>query len=217
MNELNFPAMRAAMVDSQLRTNSVTQPAIVAALMTVPREQFVPDAHRARAYADAPVPLGRGRSLNPPLTTARLIAESGLSAAHNVLVIGAATGYACAVIGALAATVVGVEGDAALAAQAREALADRQNVTIADGQLQNGCPDHAPFDVIIIDGAVERIPAAIVAQLSDTGRIVGVVNDDGVMRMVRGMRAGDGLSLISFADTDAVPLPGFAPEPVFSF
>lgn len=214
---MNFPAMRAAMVDSQLRTNSVTQPAIVAALAAVPREDFVPADRRARAYADVAVPLGGGRKLNPPLATARLIAEAGLLPAHHVLVVGAATGYACAVIASLVGRVVGLESDAALADAARHALGGVANVTIVEGELAAGCPDLAPFDVIVIDGAVEQVPAALAQQLGDTGRLVGGLTEHGVTRLVKGVRAGDGVSLMSFADVEAVPLPGFAPTPQFSF
>ncbi len=217
MTSFDFAAMRTAMVDSQLRTNTVTEPRLVAALASVPRERFVPEAHMARAYADAPIPLGGGRRLNPPLATALLIAEAGIEAHHNVLVIGAATGYCCAVLAGLGARIVGLESDAELAASARLALAEFANVTIIVGDLATGCPQLSPFDVILIDGAVDQLPSVLAVQLGDAAKIVSGLTQNGVTRLVRGMRSGDGVSLVSFADVEAVPLPGFAPKPQFSF
>ncbi len=217
MTSFDFDAMRAAMVDSQLRTNSVIQPGLVAALSSVPRERFVPENHAARAYADAPIPLGGGRRLNPPLATARLIAEAAIAAHHHVLIIGAATGYCCAVVAALGVNIVGLESDAELAANSRISLSGTANVTIVEGELALGCPQLAPFDIILIDGAVEQIPSALAAQLGDAAKLVSGLTQNGVTRLVRGMRSGDGVSLVSFADVETVPLPGFAPIPQFSF
>ena len=217
MIDLDFPAMRAAMVDSQLRTNTVTQPSLVTALSSVARELFVPGSQTARAYADAPVWLTGSRRLNSPLATARLIGEAQIEAHHHVLVIGAATGYACAVIAGLAAKVIGLECDAVLAEDARSKLAAKANVTIVEGDLASGWPDLAPYDVILIDGAVENVPSLLAVQLGDGGRLVTGLVDDGVTRLARGMRAGDGVSLVSFADVEAVLLPGFASKPQFSF
>lgn len=217
MSSFDFAAMRTAMVDSQLRTNTVTQPAVVAALNAVPREDFVPEAQAARAYADSSIAVGNGRRLNPPLATARLIAEAGIAPHHRVLVVGAATGYACAVIARLAAEVVGVECDAALAQTARDATTAMGNVAIIEGGLAEGSPGRAPFDIIVIDGAVEQVPLALAMQLTEKGRMVAGISEQGVTRLVRGMRAGNEVSLVSFADVEAVPLPGFATELIFSF
>jgi protein-L-isoaspartate(D-aspartate) O-methyltransferase len=217
VSEMNFPAMRAAMVDSQLRPNNVVDPAIVSAFALVQREAFVPAAFATRAYADAAIPLGNGRAINPPLATARLIAEADIDADDHVLIIGAAGGYACAIAAALGAVVVGVESDPALIAHAKGAFASLPDVTIVAGDLTHGHPDAAPYDRIVIDGAVETVPDAIVGQLRDGGRIVTGIIDQGVMRLARGQRVGDTLSIRPFADCDSVVLPGFAPAPVFAF
>jgi protein-L-isoaspartate(D-aspartate) O-methyltransferase len=217
VSSFDFAAMRNAMVDSQLRTNAVTQPAVVAVLAAVPRELFVPPSQVARAYTDASIAVGSERRLNPPLATARLIAEAAIERHHKVLIIGAATGYACALVSRLAAEVVGVECDAALAETARSTTSAMPNVAIVEGDLAEGCSAQASFDIILIDGAVEQVPSALAMQLAEKGRIVAAIHENGVTRLVRGMRAGTGVSLVSFADVEAVPLPGFALDPVFSF
>src|SRR5687767_2518913 len=122
MTEHNFETMRRAMVASQLRTTGVNDPRVVAAMGAVPRERFVPSERRALAYADARVPLGRGRELNPPMTLGRLLTEARLDGSERALVIGAATGYSAAVLARLAASVVALEEDPELAAFARAAL-----------------------------------------------------------------------------------------------
>src|SRR5688572_20533022 len=115
MTEQNYQAMRRAMVESQLRTVGVNDPRVIAAMDAVPREDFVPAARRATAYADASIPLGSGRALNPPMTLGRLLTEAKLAGDERVLLIGAATGYAAAVVARLAASVVALEEGATLA------------------------------------------------------------------------------------------------------
>jgi protein-L-isoaspartate(D-aspartate) O-methyltransferase len=217
VSSFDFAAMRNAMVDSQLRTNAVTQPVVVAALAAVPRELFVPPSQVARAYTDASIAVGSERRLNPPLATARLIAEAAIERHHKVLIIGAATGYACALVSRLAAEVVGVECDAALAETARSTTSAIPNVSIVEGDLAEGCSAQALFDIVMIDGAVEQVPSSLVVQLVANGRLVAGLLEQGVTRLVRGMRVGDGISLVSFTDVEAVLLPGFAPAPIFSF
>ncbi|MET0364420.1 MAG: protein-L-isoaspartate O-methyltransferase, partial [Sphingobium sp.] len=98
MTEQNFTSTRRAMVESQLRTNDVNDVTVIRAILTVPREEFVPEERRAAAYIDRAVSLGNGRALNPPLATARLLTEAGVEAGQSVLLVGAATGYAAALL-----------------------------------------------------------------------------------------------------------------------
>jgi protein-L-isoaspartate(D-aspartate) O-methyltransferase len=209
--------MRAAMVDSQLRTNSVSDPRIVAAMQAVAREDFVPADRAALAYVDVPLSLGGGRSLNAPLVTGRLIVEAGIKPDDHVLLIGAATGYAAVVIAQLAATVVAVESDPALAAHARKALEAYDNVSVCESSLADGSQAGTPFDVIIIEGAVEAVPAALWAQLKPGGVMVAALADNGVTRLARGQPVDGSGVLLPFADCDVAPLPGFSIPRGFTF
>lgn len=217
MRQFDFPAMRAAMVSNQLRTNNVTDPRVLEALGSVAREAFVPGNRHGMAYVDVPIPLANGRALNTPLATSRLIEAASVEAGEHILLVGAATGYAAALLSALGADVVALEEDEALIAHARSALADAAGVRLVSGPLALGCEDGAPYDAIIIDGAVDSVPAAIRNQLDDGGRLTTGVIDDGVTRISSGVKAGDSLALIPFLDVEVVPLPGFARPKVFSF
>lgn len=212
----DFAAMRHAMVVSQLRTSAVSDPRVVEAMGDVPREAFVPAAQAAVAYRDAPLPLGGGRALNAPLITGRLLTAAEIVAQDRVLVVGSATGYAAAVAARLADTVVALEQDSALLATARDAIADGK-VRLVEGPLKDGWAAGAPYDVILIDGAVESVPDAIVDQLAPGGRLVTGLVDRGVTRLALGRRTDGGFGLVDFADLDCVVLPGFASPKTFQF
>ncbi|WP_136161148.1 protein-L-isoaspartate O-methyltransferase family protein [Sphingomonas flavalba] len=217
MTEQNFHAMRQAMVASQLRPNAVDDPRVIAAMDAVPRERFVPAERAAIAYVDTAIRLGDGRALNPPMALGRLLTRAEVAPTDSVLLIGAATGYGAAVLARLAARVVAVEADAALAAQAKAALADAANVAVVTGALAAGHGAGAPYDLIVIDGAVAEVPEALVAQLADDGRLVTGLVEDGVTRLAIGRRGGTGFGLDAFADADTVLLPGFDKPPIFRF
>ena len=212
-----FEAMRHAMVASQLRTNAVSDPRVVAAMARVPREAFLPAEVRAIAYRDTAVPLGRGRFQNVPIATGRLLTEADLQPTDRALLIGAAGGYTAAVLAEMVAHVVAVESDPALAAQAREALAGYANVAIVEGPLETGNEAGAPYDVLMIDGAVEHVPDALIAQLAAGGRVVAGIADRGITRLCSGRKTNGGFGLLDFADVDCVSLPGFARPKTFTF
>lgn len=217
MSKLDFRSMREAMVKNQLRANNVSDPAIVAIVEALRREDFVPADKRALAYADAVVPLGGGRALNPPMATARLINDAQVKPGDAVLLIGAATGYAAAVIAQLAAQVVALEEDSTLADVARAALSDYANVMTVNGPFTKGWHEGAPYDVIIIDGAVSAPGNEIVEQLAPGGRLLTGLVDNGVTRLARGVRHGDHVGLVAFADVETVILPGFERPAGFKF
>jgi protein-L-isoaspartate(D-aspartate) O-methyltransferase len=200
-----FELMRRAMVSNQLRTTSVDDPRVVDAMARVPREDFVPADRRDVAYTDIAIPLGNSRALNSPMATARLINEAGIAASDHVLIVGAATGYAVAIAKLLAKSVVGLECDATLGTN---------EVT---GPLEAGAADHGPFDVIIIDGAVEEVSQALIDQLASGGRLATGIIESGVTRLAVGRRGGAGFALSAFTDADAVELPGFARPRAFVF
>ena len=212
-----FAAMRHAMVASQLRTTGVNDPRVVAAMLRVPREDFVPDDARETAYRDTPIPLGGGRWMNTPAATARLLTQAALADGERVLLIGAGRGYAAALVSVLAGAVIAVEADPALAGAARDALAGFARATLVEGPLADGAPGEAPFDVLVIDGAVPVVPDALAAQLAPGGRIVTGVIDRGVTRLAAGVAVNGRAAVQPFADHDCVALPGFVVPAGFVF
>lgn len=212
-----FEAMRRAMVSNQLRTNAVNDARIVTAMANVPRHAFLPEESAALAYRDTAVPLANGRAANLPIATGRLLTEARLGAEDKVLLIGAATGYTAAVLSEVVARVVAVESDPDLADSARKALADYPNVTFVEGPLNAGAADHAPFDAVVVDGAIESMPDIIVAQMRSGAHAVSGLVDRGVIRLASGRKTDGGFGLIDFADVDCVVLPGFSTPRGFSF
>ncbi len=197
------------MVDSQLRTSDVDDQQVVAVMARVPREQYLPAERRAMAYIDRPVPLAGGRALNPPLVTGRLLKEAQVAAGDRVLLIGGATGYSAALLTELGAKVTLVEeGDLA---------GDLPGVTVVTGPLAQGAADGAPYDLLFIDGAVEEVPAALVQQLVDGGRVVCGIVERGVTRLCAGKVVAGTLGLSRAADMEMVVLPGFAAPTGFVF
>jgi protein-L-isoaspartate(D-aspartate) O-methyltransferase len=216
MSDYDFEHMRRAMVASQLRTTGVADARVLAAVGEVPRERFVPAERVPIAYADALVPLGGGRELNPPMATARLLSEAGPRGHERAMVIGAATGYSAALLDKLCASVVAVEQDADLAAFARDALQGTK-VELVEGPLAAGHEAGAPYDLVLIDGAVSTVPDAIVAQVAENGKIAAIVLDGGVTRLGVGRKVAGSFGLTIFTDGAAAILPGFAKPRTFSF
>lgn len=210
MSEQTYSSMRTAMVESQLRTSDVDDQRVIAVMVRVPREEFVPAERRAMTYIDRPIPLGGGRALNAPLVVGRLLKEARVEAGDKVLLIGAATGYSAALLAELGAQVTAVEeeGGADIAVP---------GVTLVRGPLAAGAPDGAPYDVLFIDGAVEDVPTALVQQLADGARVVTGLVDRGVTRLCAGRVIGGALGLNSLTDIEMVALPGFGAAKAFTF
>lgn len=206
---------RAAMVASQLRTSGVNDARVVAAMAQVERERFLPESQRALAYRDRALPLGGGRAQNPPLATGLLLTEARIRPEDKVLIVGAAGGYAAAVVAKLAANVVAVESDPALVAAARDAL--QGDAEVFEGPLEAGYAAAAPYDVLVVDGAVEEIPLGLVEQVKPGGRIVTGLADRGVTRLASGVRSEGGFGLKAFADSECAVLPGFEKPRGFKF
>jgi protein-L-isoaspartate(D-aspartate) O-methyltransferase len=216
MTEHNFEQMRRAMVSNSLRTTGVNDPRVLAAMGAVPRERFVPRDRTAMAYVDAPVPLGGGRELNSPMALGRMLTEVSPQEGERALVIAAATGYSAAVMERLAGSVVALEEDPELLATAGSRLAG-SSVSLIEGPLVEGHPAGAPYDLILIDGAVEFVPDALIRQLADGGRMGLAILDGGVTRIALGRRAGDGFGVAPITDWSSTILPGFAKPKAFSF
>ncbi len=216
-NAVASETMRHAMVASQLRTNAVSDQRILVAMNTLPREAFVPADVRPLAYRDTALPVAGGRAINLPMVTGRLLTEAYLEKNDRVLLIGAAGGYTAAILAQIVADVVAVEVDAALVALAREALAGTPNVTIVEGPLAAGHAEGAPYDVLIVDGAIEHMPDALIAQMKTGGRVVTGLVEGGVIRLASGRKTEGGFGLAPFMDSDCVVLPGFATPQGFKF
>lgn len=212
----SFVRARRLMVASQLRPSGVNDPRVVAAMATVPREVFVPTDRVGSAYSDRPVPLGAGREMAAPVVTGRLLTELQLRPGDRALLIGAGMGYAAALLTHLVAEVVAVEEDDVLFAAARDALAGT-GVRLIHGPLADGHAAGAPYDAILIDGAVDRIPDALIEQMADGGRLAAGLIDGGVGRLVVGRRGGAGFGVRAFEDAEPGRLPGFSKPPAFVF
>jgi len=227
---INFEVARATMVESQLRTDKVTDRRILAAFATLPRERFVSAAKRQFAYSDASLEVwpsldgGPARFLRPPAGLARLIQLVSVEAGDAVLDIGCATGYSTAVLSRLARSVTGIEAEPELAAAARENLKEIGvgNAAILGGDLCRGAPETGPFEVILLNGSVTEVPDTLLAQLKDGGRLGAIVAAGQEGRPCQGKAylfvkvEGEASGMPRF-DANAKPLPGFAPPPRFSF
>jgi protein-L-isoaspartate(D-aspartate) O-methyltransferase len=200
------------MVESQLRPLGVTDPRVLDAMGEVERERFVPAEGRALAYADRSVAIGHGRFLPAPSVLGQLLTQMMPEAGQRALVVAAGTGYSAAVLARIGLEVVAVESQPELAAQARE-----MGVTVVDGPLEAGHPKGAPYDQILVDGAIEDIPESLIAQLADGGRLGTALTDRGVTRLVVGRKSGIAFGYLSVADSGVPALPGFSRPKAFTF
>jgi protein-L-isoaspartate(D-aspartate) O-methyltransferase len=220
MNDL--ARARKAMVDSQLRPNAITSRALLDAMGTVPREQFVAEGHGALAYIDEDLlisGLPDRRYLIEPMPFAKMVQLADVGPNDIVLDVGCATGYTTAVLAALAGSVVAIDDRADLVEQAVENLSalDVGNAAAVTAPLAAGLPTEAPFDVIIIEGAIEELPEALLSQLREGGRLVAVRREGAVSRGMIWVRAGDQYPLRPAFDAAIPPLPQFARAPAFQF
>jgi protein-L-isoaspartate(D-aspartate) O-methyltransferase len=169
---------RFNMVEAQIRPADVSDPRVLAAIGAVPREAFVPRASAALAYADVPVPVAPGRYLLDPRSFAKLLQLAEIGAEDRVLDVGCGTGYSAAVLARLAGEVVALEQDADLVRAASQLLANVVGkVELVQGGLVEGVKNHAPYDVIFINGAVEQVPETLLNQLAEGGRLVTFLKD----------------------------------------
>jgi protein-L-isoaspartate(D-aspartate) O-methyltransferase len=216
---LNFEDLRIKMVDNQLRTTDVTDKRLLQAFLDVPREKFVPESRMPLAYIDDDVLVAEGRYLMEPSPFAKLVQSANVQPEDAVLDVGCATGYSSAVLSRIARSVVAVESNADLAAQARSNLSSLgyDNVRVVDGPLPSGCAAEGPYDVVIIEGGVDHVPASLFQQLKNGGRLVvveGVGNSGKSMIYVK----NEGIVSGRRAFNSAVKtLPGFEKLAEFEF
>jgi protein-L-isoaspartate(D-aspartate) O-methyltransferase len=178
----------------------------------VPRELFVPDEQPPLAYVDRSVPLGEGRALRPAANVGLLLTAMAPLKGEKALVVGAATGYSAAVLAEMGIETVALEESAELAAVARE-----RGLTVVQGALEKGHKRGGPYDLILIDGAVEIIPDALVEQLKEGGRLGAGLIDERITRLIVGRSAGGGFGFHSIADAADPELPAFRRPKAFTF
>jgi protein-L-isoaspartate(D-aspartate) O-methyltransferase len=216
---IDFEAARVKMVESQIRTTDVTSHSVLRAFLSVPREAFVPEKLRALAYADADIQLAPGRYLMDASPLAKLLQAAAITKDDRVLDVGAGSGYVAALLSQLAGSVTALESDAGLIEDARKNLAsfDCPNVEIVSGDLATGHASAAPYDLILIEGAVEEVPSALLDQLAEGGRLVAVVGYGNSAQAKILIREHGAISESSRFNLSVKPLPGFAKAREFVF
>ncbi len=210
-------AARRHMVDGQVRTSDVTDLRVISAMLEVPRERFIPQASAALAYLDLDVPVGGSRRLLRPMVFAKLIQAAEIEATDRLLDVGCAGGYSAAVLARVAGQVVALEQDAVLAKAAEESLSSQSNVDVVSGPLAGGWPQGAPYDVVVLEGAIEVVPHALCEQLKDGGRLVCVLGSGPGSKAMLYRRSGGEVGGRPVFDASAALLPGFTKTPVFAF
>ena len=222
---IDFVAARRIMVDSQVRTSDVTDLRLIAAMSTLPRERFLPAEQADLAYLDCDIPAAAAaagepvRRLLKPMVLAKLLQAAEIGEGDHVLDVGCATGYASAVLAQLAHAVVALEQDAGLAERARDNLQalGMSRVQVVTGPLADGWPPQAPYDVIVLDGASEVAPKALLRQLKPGGRLVGVLGRGPLGKAMLYCSIGGECGGRPIFDAAAPLLPGFAAPAAFVF
>lgn len=182
----DFATRRETMVDTQVRPSDVTKFPIIDAMLRIPREVYVPDEKVEAAYAGDNIDLGDNRVILEPRTFSKMLDALNLQRTDVVLDLGCAYGYSAAVLADMVEAVVAVEEDPDMAREAVSVLADQgvDNAAIVESRLAEGAPKHSPYDAILLEGAAEQVPDAILAQLKDGGRIA-VLFSEGALGVVR--------------------------------
>lgn len=215
-----FSAARECMVNSQIRPNKVNDPRILGAMRRLPREAFLPRSVIHLAYVDRDIPLGGGRFMMEPMVLARLVQAALLEENERVLVVGAGTGYGAALFAACGARVTALEEDPALIRIAQHILPiEAPGVTLVTGPLSAGWPAGAPYDVILIEGATEVVPPALISQLhAEAGRILAVLCGDGrTTQAIIGEVTPKGLGTCPIFDCGTPAIPSLRRTPTFEF
>ncbi|MGF1502875.1 MAG: protein-L-isoaspartate O-methyltransferase [Paracoccaceae bacterium] len=215
----DYAAARAAMVDCQIRPSDVTRYGLIAAMLKIPRERFVPRGRRAVAYAGLEIEIAPGRALLEPRILAKMIDAAAIGDKDLVLDLAPGTGYSSAVMAELAEAVVAIEPDEALARAAQQTIVelDIHNAAVSAGDPAVGDAPHGPYDVIFVNGMVGRIPDALYAQLRDGGRLVAIFAEGSVGKCRLVVKSGGGFSERYLFDAGGPALEGFEKLASFEF
>ncbi len=217
--QMDYAQARRNMVDCQLRTNKVTDDALLEAMGSLPREEFVPADLRAKSYTDCDIEISATRSMMAPMTLARMFQSLEINRDDVGLVVGSGAGYAAAVMGQIARAVFALESNA----EHQERISSLytslglDNIVSVTGPLEKGWAKEAPYDVIYVDGAVETLPGELLEQLADGGKLVAVVVENGVGKATRFLRKDAGNSGSVIFDATAQLLTEFSRPQDFVF
>ncbi len=210
---------RLQMVNCQLRTGDVVDQTVLAAFLDTPRERFAAPSSVSFAYLDRATPAAgaKTRRLLRPLTLARMLQAARVQAGDRALDVGGGSGYGAALLRSIGAEVTALESDPSAVAAARERLAGLAGVTVVEGPLPAGAAPRGPYDVIVIEGAFRVQPEALIGQLADGGRLVGVDSSMGASQAALYERCGSAVSRRALFEAAADVLDGFQPAATFAF
>lgn len=214
---LDSAQQRANMVATQLRANDVTDTRLIKAILSVPREDFVPAALVPLAYMEGCIPLGKGRVLLDLRSLGKMAQLAAIGPSDRVLDVGCGTGYSTAVLAHLAAHVTGLEQERELAETAKAHLRGAANAAVVCSKMSEGLPARAPFDVIFLNGAVEQAPHALTEQLADGGRLVCIVQEGAAGHARLFLKEGGAVGERDAFDAQVPVLPGFEKTRSFAF
>lgn len=218
--EIDFATARQRMVDNQIRTTDVTARELLDSLLSVPREEFVPESAKPLAYIDADIELeSQDRFILEPSPLAKLLQAADVTSSDNVLEVGTGTGYVAAVLSSMAEKVTALEVDAQLSDSAKSTLAANgyDNVTVVTGSLSQGHKSSGPFDVIFINGAIEIEPTSLFDQLADGGRLIAVIGHGGAAQAYVFQKENNAVSSRKLFNSSIPALPGFERSAEFIF
>tara|TARA_B100000902_G_scaffold246583_1_gene233374 strand:- start:218 stop:871 length:654 start_codon:yes stop_codon:yes gene_type:complete len=214
----DYKKRRKIMVDTQIRPSDVTKFPIIDAFLSVPREKFVPDGKREAAYIGENFQIGHSRVILEPRTLAKLLDALDIQNDELVLDIGSGLGYSSAIISLIAEVVIAIEDDSTLASEAGEILSEigADSVVVEVNKLEEGAPEHGPYDVIIIQGGVEEIPGSILKQLKNGGRVGAIFIEEGLGTAKIGFKSNDKINWRYSFNAAAPVLPGFFKQKDFA-
>jgi protein-L-isoaspartate(D-aspartate) O-methyltransferase len=214
----DYETLRTVMVDTQVRPSDVTKFPIIDAMLAVPREEFVPDDRREAAYVDGNLDLGGGRVMLEPRTMGKMLDALDIQGSEVVMDLGCGLGYSTALLARLADFVVAVEEDAPRVSEAQANLSahDVDNAAVVQGTLAEGAPKQGPYDVIVLEGAAEHVPEALIEQLKEGGRMAVLFSEGalGVMRI--GYKLDGGMTWRMAFNAGAPVVSGFERHPAFT-
>ena len=207
----DFATRRTMMVDTQVRPSDVTKYPIIDAMLSVPRENFVPTGLRETAYMGENIDLDGGRVVLEPRTLAKMLDALDIGPDELVLDVACGYGYSSAVIARMAQAVVALEEDESMVGEAQEALMDAgaDNVVVHEGRLTEGAQEHGPYDVLVVQGAVAQLPDALISQLKDGGRAAALFMDGALGEVRVGYKMDGRMTWRAAFNAGAPVLPGF--------